>query len=245
LTRPRLDEALVARGFYTTRSRARDAIKRGTVTVDGETAAKAAQPVADDAVIAIADQARAYVSRAALKLRHALDHFVLSPEGRNCLDIGASTGGFSEVLLERGARHVTAIDVGHGQLAPALARDPRISLWEGLNARDLEPRHLKEPLDFIVCDVSFISLKLALPRALDLAAPGAKLVGLIKPQFEAGRAALGRDGIVKDELAQRQVCDDIASWLKARTWSVLGLLKSPLQGGSGNEEFLIAAEKSA
>jgi 23S rRNA (cytidine1920-2'-O)/16S rRNA (cytidine1409-2'-O)-methyltransferase len=245
LTRLRLDEALVTRGFYQTRSRARDAIKRGTVTVDGRIATKPAQPVGDDAVIAIADQARAYVSRAALKPKHALDHFALSPEGLHCLDIGASTGGFSEVLLERGARHVTALDVGHAQFAPALARDPRITLWEGLNARDLEPRHLETPPQFIACDVSFISLKLALPRALDLAAPGARLVALIKPQFEAGRQALGRDGVVKDELALRQVCDDIASWLKAQAWSVIGLLPSPLQGGSGNKEFLIAAEKSA
>jgi 23S rRNA (cytidine1920-2'-O)/16S rRNA (cytidine1409-2'-O)-methyltransferase len=244
VTRLRLDEALVARGFYPTRSRARDAIKRGTVTVDGETATKPAQPVADDTVIAIADHARAYVSRAALKLKHALDHFAFSPEGLHCLDIGASTGGFSEVLLERGACHVTAIDVGHGQFAPALAHDPRITLWEGLNARDLEPRHLEGPLHLIACDVSFISLKLALPRALELAAPGARLVALIKPQVEAGRAALGRDGVVKDELAHRQVCDDIASWLKAQAWSVIGLLPSPLQGGSGNKEFLIAAEKS-
>jgi 23S rRNA (cytidine1920-2'-O)/16S rRNA (cytidine1409-2'-O)-methyltransferase len=245
LTRLRLDEALVARGLYPTRSRARDAIKRGTVTVDGQTARKPAQAVTEDVVIVIADQARAYVSRAALKLAHALDHFALSPKGLDCLDIGASTGGFSEVLLERGARHVTAIDVGHGQFAPALARDPRVTLFEGLNARDLERKHLKAPPQFVVCDVSFISLKLALPRALDLAGPGARLVALIKPQFEAGRTALGRDGVIKDELAQRQVCDDIASWLKARAWSVIGLLASPLQGGSGNKEFLIAAEKSA
>lgn len=245
MTRLRLDEALVARGFYPTRSRARDAIKRGTVTVDGEVATKPAQSIEDDAIIAIADPAQAYVSRAALKLKHALDHFALSPMGLHCLDIGASTGGFSEVLLERGARHVTAIDVGHGQFSPALARQSSVTLWEGLNARDLERRHLKAPPQLIVCDVSFISLKLALPRALDLASPGAKLVALIKPQFEAGRAALGRDGVVKDELVQRQVCDDIASWLKAQGWSVIGLLPSPLEGGSGNKEFLIAAEKPA
>ena len=245
MTRLRLDEALVARGFYPTRSRARDAIKRGTVTVDGQAAAKPAQPITENAVIAVADPARAYVSRAALKLKHALDHFALSPEGLHCLDIGASTGGFSEVLLERGVRHVTALDVGHGQFAPELAQDPRITLWEGVNARDLESLHLKAPPQFIVCDVSFISLKLALPRALDLAVPGAKLVALIKPQFEVGRVALGRDGIVKDERALRQVCDDIASWLKAQNWSVIGLLPSPLEGGSGNREFLIAAEKSA
>jgi 23S rRNA (cytidine1920-2'-O)/16S rRNA (cytidine1409-2'-O)-methyltransferase len=245
LIRTRLDEALVARGLYPTRSRARDAIKRGTVTVDGLPVTKPAQPVDDKAVIAIADAARPYVSRAALKLKHALDHFALSPKGLYCLDVGASTGGFSEVLLEKGACHVTAIDVGHGQFAPTLSQDARITLWEGLNARDLEPRHLKTPLHFIVCDVSFISLKLALPRALDLAASGARLVALIKPQFEVGRAALGRNGVVKSELVQQQVCDDIASWLKARAWSVIGLAASPIEGGSGNREFLIAAEKSA
>lgn len=245
MTRLRLDEALVARGLYPTRSRARDAIRRGTVTIDGATATRPAQPVADDADIAVADEARTYVSRAALKLKHALDHFALSPAGRNCLDIGASTGGFSEVLLERGARHVTAVDVGHDQFAPGLARDRRITLREGLNARDLEAGHLQGPLHFIVCDVSFISLKLALPQALDLAAPGAKLISLIKPQFEAGPAALARDGVVKDETVRRQVCDDIASWLEAKGWSVLGLVPSPLQGSSGNKEFLIAAEKPA
>jgi 23S rRNA (cytidine1920-2'-O)/16S rRNA (cytidine1409-2'-O)-methyltransferase len=245
LTRKRLDEALVVRGLYPTRSRARDAIKRGTVTVDGQTVTKPAQPVAEDAVIAIADDARAYVSRAALKLKHALDHFRLSPEGLHCLDIGASTGGFSQVLLEHGARHVTAIDVGHDQFAPALSRDPRVTLREGLNVRDLNPEHLGGPPQFIVCDVSFISLKLALPRALDLAAPGARLIALVKPQFEAGRAALGRDGIVRSETVHRQICDDIASWLRARKWNVIGLVPSPLTGGSGNKEFLLTAEKSA
>jgi 23S rRNA (cytidine1920-2'-O)/16S rRNA (cytidine1409-2'-O)-methyltransferase len=244
LTRLRLDEALVERGLYPTRSRARDAVKRGTVTVNGISATKPAQPIADDAVIAIADQARAYVSRAALKLKQALDHFALSPKDLHCLDVGASTGGFTEVLLEKGARHVTAVDVGHGQLAPALSRDLRVTLWEGLNARDLAPAHLAAPPQFIVCDVSFISLKLALPGALELAAPGAKLVALIKPQFEAGRPALGRDGIVKDDVLHRRICDDIASWLEAQGWSVIGLAPSPIEGGSGNKEFLIAAEKS-
>lgn len=245
MTRVRLDEALVARGLYPTRSRARDAIRRGTITVDGLLVTKPAQPTADDALIAIADAARAYVSRAALKLKHALEHFALSPKGLYCLDVGASTGGFTEILLEQGARHVTAIDVGHDQLAPALKQDPRVTLWEGLNARDLEPMHLMAPPQFIVCDVSFISLKLALPRALDLAAPGARLVALIKPQFEAGREALGRDGVVKSDIVQQQVCDDIASWLKALSWGVIGLAASPLEGGSGNKEFLMAAEKRA
>ena len=245
MTRRRLDEALVARGFYSTRSRARDAVKRGTVSVDGVPVTKPAQHVADEAVIAIADRARAYVSRSALKLKHAMDHFGLSPHGLYCLDIGASTGGFSEVLLEQGAHHVTAIDVGHGQFAPALGSDPRVTLWEGLNGRDLDPAHLRAPLQFIVCDVSFISLKLVLPRALDLAIPGAHLVALIKPQFEAGRSALGRDGIVRNEQVHRQICEDIASWLKTQAWVVIGLVPSPIEGGSGNKEFLIAAEKSA
>jgi 23S rRNA (cytidine1920-2'-O)/16S rRNA (cytidine1409-2'-O)-methyltransferase len=245
LTRKRLDEALVGRGLYPTRSRARDAIKRGTVTVDGAVVTKPAQPVTDEAVIALADAARAYVSRAALKLSHALDHFALSPKGLHCLDIGASTGGFSEVLLERGATHVTALDVGHDQFTASMRADPRITLWEGLNARDLTRAHVKGPLELIVCDVSFISLKLALPAALDLAEAGARLVALIKPQFEAGRDALGRDGIVRSETLRRQICDDIAYWLKAKGWDVIGLLPSPLKGGSGNSEFLIAAEKSA
>jgi 23S rRNA (cytidine1920-2'-O)/16S rRNA (cytidine1409-2'-O)-methyltransferase len=244
LTRPRLDEALVERGLYPTRSRARDAIKRGTVTVDGVPVTKPAQSISDDAVIAIADRARAYVSRAALKLKHALDHFDLSPRDLNCLDIGASTGGFTEILLEQGARHVTAIDVGHDQFTPALRHDPHVTLWEGLNARDLALHHLGVPPQLIVCDVSFISLKLALPRALDLAASRAKLVALIKPQFEAGRAALSRHGVVKDERVHKRICDDIASWLEAQAWSVIGLAASPIEGGSGNKEFLIAAEKS-
>ncbi len=245
MTRTRLDEALVARGLYPTRSRARDAIRRGTVIVDGITITRPAQTVTADAAITIGDEARAYVSRAALKLNHALDHFRLSPRGLNCLDIGASTGGFSEVLLERGARHVTAIDVGHGQFASSLAQDPRVTLREGLNARELAEAHVEGPLHFIVCDVSFISLKLALPKALSLAAPAAHLIALIKPQFEAGRGALGKGGIVKSETLRQHICEDIASWLQASGWRVLGLIPSPLSGGSGNKEFLIAAEKSA
>lgn len=244
MSRERLDEALVARGLYPTRSRARDAVKRGTVKVDGVVATKSAQPITTEAVLSIADEARAYVARSALKLKHALDHFALSPQGLNCLDIGASTGGFTEVLLERGAAHVAAIDVGHDQFAAALRGEPRVTLWEGLNARDLTRDHLRLPLRFIVCDVSFISLKLALPAAFDLAEAGARLVALIKPQFEAGRDALGKDGIVKNETLRQQICDDIASWLKDRDWAPIGLTPSPLKGGSGNTEYLIAAEKT-
>ena len=242
MTRKRLDEALVERGLYPTRSRARDAIKRGTVTVDGITATKPAQPVAGNAVITLADEARTYVSRAAVKLSHALDCFSLSPSGLNCLDIGASTGGFSEVLLEREAAHVTAIDVGHDQFAASLRDDPRVTLREGLNARDLMPAHLKAPLQFIVCDVSFISLKLALPQALDLAVPGARLVALIKPQFEAGRARL-KKGIVRDPEVHAAVCNGMSEFVASLGWTVSGVIPSPIAGGDGNCEFLIGAAR--
>ncbi|MFW6076888.1 MAG: TlyA family RNA methyltransferase [Hyphomicrobiales bacterium] len=240
----RLDQLLVARGFYESRSRARDAVLRGAVRVEGETAAKPAQSVAPNATIEIADAAQLYVSRAALKLAYALDHFDVSPLGLAALDLGASTGGFTQVLLERGARHVTALDVGHGQMAPDIAADPRVTVLEGLNARDLGHSHLPEPPGIITADISFISLKLALPPALALALPGARLVALIKPQFEAGRAHLSKDGVVRDAGVHDAVCRDIANWLEsAMEWHVIGTTPSPVAGGSGNREFLLAARK--
>jgi len=240
----RLDQLLVERGLYQTRSRARDAILRGRVTVEGQIAAKPAQSVPADASIEIADEAQHYVSRAALKLVHGFDHFGVSPQGLPALDIGASTGGFTQVLLERGARHVTAIDVGHGQMAPAVARDARVTVLEGLNARDLTLGDLPEPPGIVTADVSFISLKLALAPALALAAPGALLVALVKPQFEAGREHLSKDGVVRDAKVQEAVCRDIASWLEtAMGWRVIGTTPSPVAGGSGNREFLVAARK--
>ena len=242
---PRLDQLLVERGLYRTRSRARDAILRGRVKVEGEIASKPARTVPPQAQIEVADEARHYVSRAAVKLAHALDRFGISPQGLAVLDLGASTGGFTQVLLERGARHVTALDVGHGQMAPGLAGDPRVTVLEGLNARDLEARHLAGPPGLVTADLSFISLKLALPPALGLAPPGAWLVALIKPQFEAGPAHLSRDGVVRDAMVQDALCRDIADWLEtAMQWQVVGTTPSPLAGGSGNREFLIAARKS-
>jgi 23S rRNA (cytidine1920-2'-O)/16S rRNA (cytidine1409-2'-O)-methyltransferase len=241
---PRLDQLLVERGLYRTRSRARDAVLRGRVSVDGRVAAKPAQSVAADAAIGIADEAQHYVSRAAIKLAHGLDHFGISPQGLAALDVGASTGGFTQVLLVRGARHVTAIDVGHGQMAPAVAGDARVTVLEGLNARDLTLEDLPEPPGIITADVSFISLKLALPPALSLASPGARLVALVKPQFEAGPAHLSKDGVVRDPAMQDAVCRDIASWLEtAMGWRVIGTTPSPVAGGSGNREFLLAARK--
>ena len=239
-TKQRLDEALVSRGLYPSRARARDAVLRGTVRIDGQAAAKPSQTVGPDNIITIDDAAQHYVSRAALKLKHGLEHFAVDVRGRHCLDIGASTGGFTQVLLEQGAAHVTAIDVGHGQMK---LEDPRIALIENLNARDLAREHLAHPIDLVVCDVSFISLKLALPPALELAEEGAQLVALIKPQFEAGRDALGKGGIVTDPLEHDRVCREITAFLEAQGWRVQGLAESPLEGGDGNREFLIAARK--
>lgn len=239
--RHRLDELLVLRGAFATRSRARDAIERGTVRVDGRQAVKPGQSVAATAVIEVDDPARRYVSRAALKLIAGLDHFGLDPAGAHALDIGASTGGFTQVLLERGAAHVTALDVGHGQLDPALAADPRVTVLEGLNARDLDAAHLAAPPDFLACDVSFISLRLALPRALELARPGAKGVFLIKPQFEAGREAIGKGGLLRDPAQGLRIAEALRTWLDAQAgWRALGLHPSPIAGGEGNEEFLLA-----
>ena len=240
----RLDRFLVHRGYFATRARARDAILRGAVTIDGRSALKPSQNVEGEAAISVNDGAIRYVSRSALKLVHALDHFGIDAAVDLALDLGASTGGFTQVLLERGARSVVALDVGHGQLASSLRADPRIILLEGMNARDLSLDHLQGRPHIVTSDVSFNSLKLAQPPPLALAAPGARLVALIKPQFEAGREAVGGSGIVKDETIHRAICDDIASWLAGHApWRVLGITHSPILGGDGNKEFLLAAEK--
>ena len=245
--RQRLDELLVGRGLFASRSRARDAIERGTVTVDGIVARKPGQPVAPDCLIAIDDPAQAYVSRAALKLIAGLDRFGLDPSGSEALDIGASTGGFTQVLLKRGAAHVTTIDVGHGQMHPDIAGDRRVTVIEGLNARDLTAADLGGRVPaFLVCDVSFISLKLALPHALELAGEGAKAILLVKPQFEAGREAIGKGGLLKDPGDAGRVAANLHDWLAGVPgWRVLGLHPSPIEGGDGNREFLLAAMKDS
>lgn len=243
--RLRLDELLVRRGLFPTRSRARDAIARGAVKLDGRSAAKSGQPVRTNAMIEVDDPAQAYVSRAALKLVAGLNAFGFNPQGAFALDVGASTGGFTQVLLERGAAHVVAIDVGHGQLDAALAADPRVTMVEKLNARDLTAEHLegRQP-DFIVCDVSFISLKLAIPPALDLAASGAHCLLLVKPQFEAGREAVGKGGLLRDPANGERVANELSAWLDSRPgWRALGTITSPVEGGDGNREFLLAGVK--
>ena len=240
----RLDVLLVERGLAATRTKARDAITRGVVAVDGTVVCKPAQAVAATASIELQQDASPYVSRAALKLLHGFDHFGIDPQGLTALDVGASTGGFTQVLLERGAAHVTALDVGHGQFDENLKRAPRLVLIERLNARDLTPEHLLEPLDLIVCDVSFISLTLALPPALELAKTGAHVLALIKPQFEAGRDLVGKGGIVRDAAVHHHVCERVEAWLGGDMgWTVLGITPSPIEGRDGNREFLIAGRK--
>ncbi|RUZ50871.1 TlyA family RNA methyltransferase [Mesorhizobium sp. M7A.F.Ca.US.007.01.1.1] len=243
--RQRLDDLLVQRGLFASRSRARDAVERGTVTVDGVIARKPGQSVLPQCHVAIDDPAQGYVSRAALKLIGGLDHFGLDPAGREALDIGASTGGFTQVLLERGVAHVTAVDVGHGQMHPDIGGDPRVTVIEGLNARDLAVTDLDGRIpDFIVSDVSFISLKLALPPALGLAKAGAKAMFQVKPQFEAGREAIGKGGLLKDPFDAARVAGLLQDWLDSVPgWRSLGLHLSPIDGGDGNREFLLGGIK--
>ncbi len=237
----RLDQALAAAGLAHSRAEAQALIAAGRVTVDGAPADKAARKVGPEAALAVAPGAR-WVGRGALKLLHALDAFGLDPAGARALDLGASTGGFTEVLLARGAAHVDAVDVGRGQLHPALRADPRVAVHEGTDARAL-PEGLAERAAWIVADLSFIALTKALPPALSAARAGATLVALVKPQFEAGRAAVGRGGVVRDPAAQAAACAAVRAMLTALGWTVLGETESPVRGGDGNREFLIAARK--
>lgn len=237
----RLDKALLERGLVPTRSRARDMIVRGAVSVDGVVTQKPGALVREGAVIALGEPAD-YVSRGGLKLEAALDYFGFDASGRVVLDVGASTGGFTEVLLARGARHVFAVDVGRGQLHARLRGDPRVTSLEGCDARDLARDVIGQPIDAVVADVSFISLEKALPPSLDLAEPGAWLVALVKPQFEAGPQAIGKGGIVRDAAVRRAQADKLAAWIGARPgWRVTGVIESPIEGGSGNQEFLVGA----
>lgn len=238
----RLDRLLVESGLAATRSRAADLIRRGCVKVSGEPVLKPGALVAPDAELSVAPEASPYVSRAGVKLAAALDAFGFEPVGRVALDLGASTGGFTDVLIGRGAAKVYAVDVGSGQLHAKLRVNPKVVVLEGTNARALERRAIGDKVMAIVADLSFISLTLALPAALKLAAPGAWLVALIKPQFEAGREAVGKGGIVRDEAARRKAVAKVRKFLEEQPgWTVLGTIPSPLPGGSGNEEFLLGA----
>ena len=238
----RLDRALVAAGLAPSRARAQALIAAGAVRVDGAPAGRPAATVAPDARLELAHDPLPWVSRAALKLRHALDRFGLDPGGKVALDLGASTGGFSQVLLRAGAAEVWAVDVGHGQLAAELRADPRLHAIEGMNARALTENDVPPP-DWVVADLSFISLAKALPPALALARPGAVLVALIKPQFEVGPALVGKGGIVRDPDAREAARLGVRRFLEAAGWTILDETESPIAGGDGNREFLIAARK--
>ena len=240
-TRQRIDRLLVARGLLESRAKAQAAIAAGGVTADGVSVARPSDEVAVDAVLR-AEPAHPWVSRGGVKLAAALDHFRFDPADRNCLDVGASTGGFTEVLLARGARRIYAVDVGRGQLHPSLRGRPEIVSIEGTDIRALDPARLTERPDFVVVDASFISLELVLPALLAHVRAPAHLLALIKPQFEAGRGVV-KKGIVRDPLVHAAVCTDIAAVVAALGWTVAGIIPSPITGGDGNREFFIAAHR--
>ncbi len=240
--RQRLDTLLTTRGLAATRSRARDLIKRGLVSVDGEPAGKPAQLISQTATLEVSGDANRYVSRGAAKLITALESFSFNPEGCRALDIGASTGGFTQVLLERGAAHVWSVDVGHGQLNDELRSDARVSVLEGTDSRTLSHELIAEPVTAIVADVSFISLAKALPAALKLAAPGCWLVALVKPQFELGPEAVGKGGVVRDKAERQRALVTVRDWIDLQPgWKVTGIVPSQIEGGDGNIETLIGA----
>jgi 23S rRNA (cytidine1920-2'-O)/16S rRNA (cytidine1409-2'-O)-methyltransferase len=240
----RADQLLVERGLTETRARAQALILAGKVFSGKRRVAKPGDQMAPVAPLEVRGQDHPWVSRGGLKLDRALSHFRLSPAGLVCLDVGASTGGFTDVLLARGAVRVHAVDVGHGQLAWKLRTDARVVVHERTNARYLDAAAIGEPIQALVCDASFIGLRTLLPAPLGLCAAGAWAVALIKPQFEAGIAAVGRKGVVRDPVVHRQVCAEIAGWWAALPgWRVLGLTESPITGPEGNKEFLIAAAR--
>jgi len=237
----RIDQLLVERGLFDSRAKAQAAIEAGLVYADGEIVGKPSAMIAADAEIK-ASAAHPYVSRGGVKLAAALDHFGISAEDRICLDVGASTGGFTQVLLERGAHKVYAVDVGSSQLHDTVRARPEVVSLEQTDIRTIAPAHFQPSPDLVVIDVSFISLRLVLPPALALARRPAQLIALIKPQFEAGRAVVKR-GIVRDAAVHTAVCDDISAFVASLGWRVDGIIPSPISGGDGNVEFLLGASR--
>jgi len=245
LAKQRLDQLLVARGLAENRSKAQALILAGEVFSGEQRLDKPGTLLDETTPLRLKTAGPRWVSRGALKLIAGLDAFALSPAGKRCLDIGASTGGFTEVLLARGAVQVVAVDVGHGQLDWRLRNDPRVVVLERTNARHLTADRLPGAPDLVVCDASFIGLRTVLAAALDLAAPGAELVALIKPQFEAGPESVGKGGVVRDPLVHEAVCAAVRAWLETtKGWTVLGITPSPITGPKGNREFLVGARKA-
>ncbi len=242
----RADLALVERGLVESRARAQALILAGKVFSGTLRIAKAGQPVSAETPLEVRGQDHPWVSRGGVKLAHGLAEFAFSPHGLVCLDIGASTGGFTDVLLTHGALRVHAVDVGHGQLAWKIRSDPRVIVHERTNARNLTAGTIGEPAEALVCDASFIGLRTVLPAAIALCAPGAWAVALIKPQFEASPSEVGSKGVVRDPAIHTRVCTEIRDWWSTLPgWSVLGIAESPITGPEGNHEFLIAARLAA
>ncbi|MBB4632288.1 TlyA family RNA methyltransferase [Sphingosinicella soli] len=242
MPKTRIDQLLVARGLVESRAKAQALIMAGVVFVGERKVAKAGETVAEDAAVEVRGKDHPWVSRGGLKLEKGLDHFGIDPAGRVAMDVGSSTGGFTDVLLSRGAVKVYAVDVGTNQLAWKLRQDPRVVVLEKTNARHLTAEQIPEDIDIIVCDASFIGLAKVLETPLKFAGAGARLVALIKPQFEAGPAEVGKGGVVRDPATHARVCAEVEAWLGALPgWRVLGITESPIKGPEGNVEFLIGA----
>ncbi|MGZ3247002.1 MAG: TlyA family RNA methyltransferase [Croceibacterium sp.] len=243
MAKQRIDQLLVARGLAESRARAQALVMAGLVFVDTRKIDKSGQQVAEDAQIEVKGRDHPWVSRGGIKLAHALDHFGLDPASAVAMDIGSSTGGFTDVLLQRGAAHVFAVDSGTNQLAWKLRQDPRVTVLEQTSARVLTRQQIDRPCDWVVCDASFIGLRKVLERPLELTAPGCQLVALIKPQFEVGREEVGKGGVVRDPALHERVCGDVRQWLESSGWSVQGIVESPITGPEGNVEFLVSARR--
>ena len=243
MTKTRADMLLLAQGLAESRTKAQALILAGSVYVGDRKVAKAGDLLPDDAALTVKGRDHPWVSRGGVKLAHGLEHFAFDVAHAVALDVGSSTGGFTDVLLTRGATKVYAIDVGTNQLAWKLRSDERVIVHEQTNARDLTAAIVPEPVDVIVCDASFIGLAKVLDAALDLACPGAHLVALVKPQFEAGRGEVGKGGVVRDAVVHQRVCDDAAAWIDSKGWRVIGIEPSPITGPEGNVEFLLGAVK--
>lgn len=240
----RADQLLVERGLAESRAKAQALIIAGLVSTAGRRIDKPGTALADDSELTVAGRDHPWVSRGGVKLAFALDHFTIDASGAVALDIGSSTGGFTDVLLTRGAARIHAVDVGRGQLAWKLRQDPRVVVHEGVNARYLTRDRIADPIDLITCDASFIGLATVLPAPLSLAAERAGLVALIKPQFEAGPAEVGKGGVVRDPAIHSAVCERVRAWIAAQPgWAVRGIVESPVQGPAGNREFLLHARR--
>ncbi|MBK6707358.1 MAG: TlyA family RNA methyltransferase [Sphingomonadales bacterium] len=240
----RIDQLLVERGLAESRTRAQALVMAGHVMLGDKKADKPGLQVAEDAEVSVKGQDHPWVSRGGVKLAHALDQFGIDATGMVAIDVGSSTGGFTDVLLSKGAVKIYAVDSGTNQLAWKLRQDPRVIVHEQTSARILTAEHIPELVDIIVCDASFISLSKVLERPMSFARPGAQMIALIKPQFEAGRGEVGKGGVVRDASVHSRVCDEISAWLEASGWAVKGLTESPITGPKGNVEFLIWAENS-